>query len=65
VTGMPSFVNLVQRLPGRGRREPRGVVRVVDPNPLNWLYVTYNTVKEPVRVTKGGKVGPAAMGADS
>jgi ABC-type transport system substrate-binding protein len=36
-------------------------VRVVDPNPLNWLYVTYNTVEEPVRVTRRGKVRPAAM----
>lgn len=44
-----------------GRTAPRGTVRVVDPNPLNWLYVTYNTVEEPVRVTRRGKVRPAAM----
>ena len=41
--------------------EPRGTVRVVDPDPLNWLYITYNTVEELVRVTRGGKVRPAAM----
>ncbi len=43
------------------RDEPRGTVRVVDPNPLNWLYITYNTVEEPIRVTEQGKVRPAAM----
>ncbi|MDN5750812.1 MAG: hypothetical protein L0H64_20275 [Pseudonocardia sp.] len=31
---------------GRGGSSP---ARVVDPNPLNWLYGTYNTVEEPVR----------------
>jgi len=36
-------------------------VHVVDPSPLNWLYITYNTVEELVRVTPGGKVRPAAM----
>lgn len=41
--------------------QPRGTVHVVDPSPLNWLYVTYNTVEELVRVTPGGKVRPAAM----
>ncbi|RBY83717.1 ABC transporter substrate-binding protein [Geodermatophilus sp. TF02-6] len=45
----------------RARRAPRGVLRVVDPSPLNWLYTTYNTVEEPVRVTHRGKVRPAAM----
>ncbi|MCP9491870.1 MAG: hypothetical protein MSC31_18635 [Solirubrobacteraceae bacterium MAG38_C4-C5] len=40
---------------------PRGTIHVVDPSPLNWLYVTYNTVEELVRVTPGGKVRPAAM----
>ncbi|MDQ3607867.1 MAG: hypothetical protein M3459_03065 [Actinomycetota bacterium] len=41
--------------------DPRGTVHVVDPSPLNWLYITYNTVEELVRVTPGGKVRPAAM----
>lgn len=45
----------------RGRAEPHGRVRVVDPSPLNWLYITYNTVEEPVRVTRGGKIRSAAM----
>ncbi|MDP9430235.1 MAG: ABC transporter substrate-binding protein [Actinomycetota bacterium] len=45
----------------RPAREPRGTLRVVDPSPLNWLYITYNTVEEPVRVTRRGKVRPAAM----
>lgn len=54
-------MSLLQQLAGRVRREPRGTVRVVDPNPLNWLYITYNTVEEAVPVTKGGKVRPAAM----
>jgi ABC-type transport system substrate-binding protein len=54
-------MSILQRLAGRARGEPRGTVRVVDPNPLNWLYITYNTVEEPVRVTKRGKVRPAAM----
>jgi ABC-type transport system substrate-binding protein len=36
-------------------------VRVVDPNPLNWLYITYNTVEELVRVAPNGLIRPAAM----
>ncbi len=47
---------------GGGRtREPAGAVRVVDPSPLNWLYITYNTVEELVRVDTQGKIRPAAM----
>ncbi len=47
---------------GRGRgREPVGVVHVVDPSPLNWLHITYNTVEELVRVDALGKIRPAAM----
>ncbi len=45
---------------GRGR-EPVGAVNVVDPNELNWLYITYNTVEELVRVDPDGNVEPAAM----
>ena len=40
---------------------PVGTIHVVDPNPLNWLYVTYNTVEELVRVDADGNVEPAAM----
>jgi len=45
----------------RGRRSPAGTLHVVDPSPLNWLWITYNTVEELVRVTPNGKVRPAAM----
>ena len=41
--------------------KPTGTIHVVDPGPLNWLWITYNTVEELVRVTPGGKVRPAAM----
>ncbi|WP_219415914.1 ABC transporter substrate-binding protein [Pseudonocardia nigra] len=54
-------MSVLQRLVGRARSAPRGTVRVVDPNSLNWLYITYNTVEEAVRVTKRGKIRPAAM----
>ncbi len=40
---------------------PVGTVHVVDPSPLNWLYITYNTVEELVRVNPEGKIRPAAM----
>jgi ABC-type transport system substrate-binding protein len=46
-----------------GGREPIGTVYVVDPSPLNWLYITYNTVEELVRVSPAGLVEPAAMTA--
>lgn len=42
--------------------EPVGTVHVVDPSPLNWLYITYNTVEELVRAAPDGTVEPAAMG---
>ena len=42
-------------------RQPIGTVNVVDPSPLNWLYITYNTVEELVRVNPEGKIRPAAM----
>lgn len=54
-------MSVLQRPGGRTRPAPRGTIRVVDPNPLNWLYITYNTVEELVRVTRAGKVRPAAM----
>ncbi len=45
-------------IPGRRRRaEPVGTVNVVDPSPLDWLYITYNTVEELVRVRPSGVVG--------
>lgn len=42
-------------------REPVGTVHVVDPNPLNWLYITYNTVEELVRAAPDGSIEPAVM----
>ncbi len=45
----------------RGKREPQGVVHVVDHSPLNWLYITYNTVEELVRTDENGHIVPAAM----
>lgn len=59
-----SVLQRLASLGGRGlggRDRPRGAVHVVDPNPLNWLYITYHTVEELVRVTKQGKIRPAAM----
>ena len=46
---------------GGQRHEPAGSIKVVDPSPLNWLYITYNTVEELVRVTPTGAIEPAAM----
>ena len=56
---MPGL-DLLRRL-GRRPPEPVGTLHVVDPGPLNWLWITYNTVEELVRVTPQGKVRPAAM----
>lgn len=51
---------LLSRITG-GRRPPVGRLIVVDRSALDWLYITYNTVEELVRVTPGGKTRPAAM----
>lgn len=40
---------------------PKGMIYVVDRSPLNWLYITYNTVEELVRADKNGHLVPAAM----
>ena len=45
----------------RRASEPVGTVHVVEPSPLNWLYITYNTVEDLVRVNTHGKIRPAAM----
>lgn len=42
-------------------RRPVGTLMVVDPSPLNWLWITYNTVEELVRVDLDGTLEPAAM----
>ncbi len=41
--------------------KPAGKVNAVDLNPLNWLYITYNTAEELVRFDQAGKMQPAAM----
>lgn len=46
---------------GGGPSEPIGTVHVVDPSPMNWLWITYNTVEELVRVAPSGLIEPAAM----
>ncbi len=51
----------VTKLKGPGKADTAGTVHVVDPNALNWLYITYNTVEELVRVSPEGAVEPAAM----
>lgn len=40
---------------------PVGTIHVVDRSPLNWLYITYNTVEELVRTDENGHLVPAAM----
>jgi ABC-type transport system substrate-binding protein len=36
--------------------EPVGTVHVIDPSPLNWLFITWNTMEEPIRIDEGGRV---------
>ena len=43
------------------RRTLMGTVNVVDPHPLNWLYITWNTMEEPVRTDEKGNIVGAAM----
>jgi len=45
----------------QGRRTPVGSINVVDPHPLNWLYITWNTMEEPVRTDEKGNIVGAAM----
>ncbi|MFL5697481.1 MAG: ABC transporter substrate-binding protein [Ktedonobacteraceae bacterium] len=37
-------------------RPPVGTVYVFDPSPLNWLFITWNTMEEPIRVDQDGRV---------
>ena len=37
-------------------RPPVGTVYVYDPSPLNWLFITWNTMEEPIRVDEDGRV---------
>lgn len=36
----------------------KGAIWVVDPSPVNWLWITWNTMEELVRVDKDGKTVP-------
>ncbi len=38
---------------------PVGTIQVLDPSPLNWLFITWNTMEEPIRVDQDGHVVPA------
>jgi ABC-type transport system substrate-binding protein len=40
---------------------PVGTIQVVDPHPLNWLFITWNTMEEPVRTDERGHIVGAAM----
>jgi ABC-type transport system substrate-binding protein len=40
----------------RGWHPPVGTIQVVDPSPLNWLFITWNTMEEPIRVDQDGRV---------
>ena len=43
---------------------PVGTIHVVDPSPLDWLFITWNTMEEPIRVDQEGHIVPAlATGA--
>jgi len=33
---------------------PVGTVKVFDPSPLNWLFITWNTMEEPIRIDEEG-----------
>jgi len=35
---------------------PVGTVNVFDPHPLNWLFITWNTMEEPIRTDPDGYI---------
>src|SRR5260370_42504865 len=37
-------------------RPPVGTIYVFDPSPLNWLFITWNTMEAPIRVDQDGRV---------
>ena len=37
-------------------RAPVGTINVVDPSPLNWLFITWNTMEEPIRTDEQGNI---------
>jgi len=40
-------------------RPPVGTIYIFDPSPLNWLFITWNTMEEPIRVDQDGRTVPA------
>lgn len=46
---------------GPEARTPVGPVWVVDAHPSNWLYITWNTMEEPVRTDETGAIAGACM----
>lgn len=57
---------MVERVSSRATAEqgphtPVGTVNVVDPHPLNWLYITWNTMEEPVRTDERGHMVGAVL----
>lgn len=59
---MSLLKKVVGAIPGvEIKPNPMGTIKVADFSPLNWLYITYNTVEELIRVSPEGKVIPAAM----
>ena len=43
---------------------PVGAIHVVDPSPLNWLFITWNTMEEPIRIDQDGR-GVMALAHDA
>ncbi len=41
--------------------DPVGTIHVVDPSPLNWLFITWNTMEEPVRTDAEGHLTNSAI----
>lgn len=39
----------------------RGMISVVDPSPLNWLYILFNTMEEAVRADHLGNIVPSLV----
>jgi ABC-type transport system substrate-binding protein len=40
-------------------RLPVGAIHVVDPSPLNWLFILFNTMEEPIRADHEGHITPS------
>jgi ABC-type transport system substrate-binding protein len=58
--GAPSPAAASSASSGLSRR-PVGTVHIKDPSPLNWLFITWNTVEEPVRTDAEGHIVPAVL----